>query len=527
MKMSHRTLLALLNLVLLLFLTFVFSTSALGQGPDDNNETPPTTANTSEQVLSPAATPEPIDCNKPIPGQVAKVMEDDEILVALTTSAGWDDSGRIQLVKLDNKSKDSTDLVYGWAWRNDHHERDDVIWPVITTADVDADGKDEVISAFKDHAGRLQVVSLKNPEVNDGGKLQYGSWTSTSHGRQGQVLNQFDIAAGNLNREANGSKEVVVAFRDNDGGLQVVLLDGVSDGGIKYLASWKSTDHARGAVWDVSVDVGDLDGDGYDDEIVLAFVDGNDDLQVVVLEYDNGHLNVIGWDHWTSYDRGDIKWDYAADIDVTAGDFDGDFTDEIAVAVRDGSKALQVTQIVFVPDASTLQGRVNASGRWRDKGHRRDNVDFISIASGDIEDDGYDEIIVAFADDKYNLSTVTLDGESGSPHLHGSYRNSSGQLDQVGWVSVDASDIDGDNKAEVVIALQDGGNDLRVSRTMTTLNALAPMMFHQGYCRVTIGRIMMMVGGTQGWSGSRWGMWTGTASMLITRASARKPKKCA
>ncbi|MBL7183042.1 MAG: DUF11 domain-containing protein [Anaerolineae bacterium] len=468
MKVIRRTLAALLNVVVLLSLTLSLSAPALSQGPGGDDEVLPATAapqaaETGEPIVAPAAEPPPIDCTDPLPGQVVKLIEDNEIFVALTTDAGWDDSGRIQLVKLDNKSSDSTDLVYHWDWRNDHNHRDDVIWPVITTVDVDADGKDEVISAFKDHDGRLQVISLKNPEVNDGNDLDFDSWTSTSHGRHGQELNHFDIAAGDLNREANGSKEIVVAFRDNDHDLQVVLLDGESDGGIKYLAWWYSTAHGRGDVWDVSVDVGDLDGDGYDDEIVLAFVDGDCDLQVVVLEYTNGGVKEIGWEHWTSYDRGNICWDYAAEIDVTAGDFDGDFTDEIAVAVRDGSKALQITQIVYDPDADTLRDRVNASGRWRDTGHHRNDVDYISAASGDIDGDGYEEIIVAFAAGNDDLELVMLDAESGSPHLRGSsYIKSSGDLTEVHWVSVDAGDIDGDSKAEIVVALADSNWDLQV-----------------------------------------------------------------
>ena len=469
MKPNKRTLVALLNLVLLLSLMLALTASALAQGPGDSNETLSSTAQsqtteTSEQIMVPVASPTPINCDKPIPGQVAKVIEDNEILVTLTTDAGWDNSGRIQLDKLDNKSNDSTDLVYFWDWRNDHNYRNDVIWPVVTAADVDGDGKDEVIGAFKDLDGRLQVISLKNPEVNDGNQLDFDSWTSTSHNRKGQELNHFDIAAGDLDGRLGGDKadEVVVAFRDNDSGLQVVLLNGESDGGISYLRSWRSSNHARGYVGDVSVDIGDLDGDGYDDEIVLAFADGDQDQQVVVLEYTHDGVKEIGWDYWASHGRGDIDLDYAAAIDVTVGDFDGDFTDEIAVAIRDGSKALQITQIVFDPDAKTLQGRVNASGRWRNTGHLRNDVDFISAASGDIDDDGYEEIVIAFADKNRNLSTVTLDAESGSPSLHGSYRRTSGQLDDVHWVSVDAGDIDGDNKAEIVIALQDGGNDLRV-----------------------------------------------------------------
>ena len=438
MKPTGKTLKASLSLVILLFLMLSFAASVLGQRPGDSNETSPTAATpqpseTGEHAIVPLASPTPIDCDNPIPGQVAKVVEDNEIIVALMTIHGhwyWKDYSRIQLAKLDNKSNNSTQLVGKWDWRNENDDRDDINWPVVATGDVDGDGKDEVISAFRDASNYLQVVSLKNPEVNEASRLEYNYWRSSADTRSGHELAYFDIATGNLGGDK--ADEVVVAFMDNDYALQVVLLNGKSDGGIRYLDWWRSTSHNRGEVRDVSVDIGDLDGDGYDDEIVLAFVDAGLNLQVVVLEYTPHGVKEIGWEYWTDHDLGDIDYPFSTKIlDVTTGNFDGAYGDEIAVAVKDGSKALQIMQIVFVPDASALRDRVNASGWWRNGGHRRDDVDYISIASGDIEDDGYDEIIVAFADDQYNLSTVTLDGESGSPHLHGSYRNSRGQLDQV------------------------------------------------------------------------------------------------
>ena len=43
----------------------------------------------------------------------------------------------------------------------------------------------------------------------------------------------------------------------------------------------------------------------------------------------------------------------------------------------------------------------------------------ISVASGDIDGDGYDEIIPAFSNSPGNLSFVTLDADSGQPHVAG------------------------------------------------------------------------------------------------------------
>ena len=82
---------------------------------------------------------------------------------------------------------------------------------------------------------------------------------------------------------------------------------------------------------------------------------------------------------------------------MTVGNFDADLADEIAVAFRDGSSSLQVLQAAYNPSASGLQDRVTSTGWWRDTGRGRNNVDMISVASGDIDGDGYDEIIPAFS----------------------------------------------------------------------------------------------------------------------------------
>ena len=104
-------------------------------------------------------------------------------------------------------------------------------------------------------------------------------------------------------------------------------------------------------VGDVSVDVGDLDGDGYNDEIVLAFVDGNGHLNVVVFEWNDGawNLNDSARNYWTDNNRTGLNLNYAAGIDVTVGNFNADLADEIAVAFRDGSSALQVMEMEYTP----------------------------------------------------------------------------------------------------------------------------------------------------------------------------------
>ena len=137
-KSNRRKLVTLLNLVLFLFLILALPVLALAQGFGDSNETLSTTADTSEQVLSPAATPEPIDCSKPLPGRRTTLGVDDEILIVF---AGQ--SNVIQIAKYDNTSNSDRNLKHFWNWHPDDDDEYDLYQPrsvAITTADLDGDG---------------------------------------------------------------------------------------------------------------------------------------------------------------------------------------------------------------------------------------------------------------------------------------------------------------------------------------------------------------------------------------------------
>jgi hypothetical protein len=283
-------------LALMLSAVMVYSPSqpqrALAQGPAGDNAARPVTAaphapGTGEPIVAPASTPPPLDCTKPLPGKVTRLIADDEIMVWSAVNQNWDGSGTMQLDKLDSPSQ-STSLVYDWDWEGQQH---DIIWPAVATADLDADGKDEVVTAYKDqdNNGTLTVSEFDNPEATNSTDLQVRTLQGWNSLMQGQELNHFDIAAGNLERTANGAEQAVVAFRDNDGAVHVLLVERNASGGLDWFGEWWGTDHARTWVGDVSVDVGDLDGDGYKDEIVVAFADGDQDIQVVVLEWNGSH----------------------------------------------------------------------------------------------------------------------------------------------------------------------------------------------------------------------------------------------
>ncbi|MBU1877762.1 MAG: hypothetical protein KJ734_02315, partial [Chloroflexi bacterium] len=452
MKVISGTLIVLLTLVVLPSLTLALPVPA----PDLALAGDHTLPSPGAPITAPAADPSPLDCTNPLPGQVAKIVDNDEIMIAF---AGL--GTPIHIDKLDNKSDGSDDLVFDWDWP--YHT---YTGASVTTADLDGDTKAEVVMAYEAaggvQRGELGAVSLKNPEVDDPSQLETDSWTSWTDGRYGYF--HVSIAAGNLDGSLAGgdqADEVVLAFQDTENRLQIVLLDGESDGGIKYMAWWNSTAHGRTYILSpIAVAVGDVDSNGYDDDIVLAFVDGDKDVQVVVLKLNQqGGVTEMGWNYWTDNYRGNIDWKSdRLSIDVATGDLDGDYTDEIAVAFRDASKALQVMQVQYDP----ISGDVTCSGWWRDTSHNRNDVASVSVAAGDIDGDNNEEIISAFADGNNHLSCVTLDAELANPTLHGSWASGAGELSFVSFVDVAAGDLDGRGQVEVVVTFADHDFDLQV-----------------------------------------------------------------
>ena len=454
MKIRLRTPVMLSGLVVVLFLTLFLSAQALSPEPAGGDATAP----------APAATPPPLDCTKPLPGKVTRLLQDDEIVVfgAVDAAAGWDDSGTMQLDKLENAGDGSMNLVYDWDWEGPTH---DILWPAVTTADLDADGKDEVVGVgkFQDINGTLDVQAMMNPEVSNSANLQVYGLTGWNVLMQGAELNHFDIAAGNLKRTANGAEQAAVAFRDNNGNLHVLLTESNTSGGLDWFGEWWCSSACSGfnGVGDVSVDVGDLDGDGYNDEIVVAFVDGNAHLNVVVFEWNGGglSLNGLAQNYWTDNNRAGLNLNYAAGIDVTVGNFNADPADEIAVAFRDGSASPYRSW-----RSSTLQPAVTSPARGG--GATPAGAAIMSTCSpwppATSTATGSMRSSPPFRTRRAISRFVTLDADTGSPTLRGSWENGSDDRNGIRWTSVDAGDIDKDAKAEVVVSFEDGQSQLQV-----------------------------------------------------------------
>lgn len=297
-----------------------------------------------------------------------------------------------------------------------------VYWIAFAAADLNGDSKKDLVSAVQDKNKRLGVIS--------NGAANY-EWYYDASAWKGDNVDWIDIAAGNLDH-TGVDEEVVVAFADNNNDIRLVALDGDSAGNIvtypnNTYGQYSDTASGRGDVDYVALDVGDINGDGYDDEIVTAFQDSNNDLQVEILRRDTSATNSMRllWSRsWTDNGRGDVAsdasggWRNKRPIDVTVGDVDGDMRDEVVLAyrvgnARDGNLQLLVlkfksqnsTQTTLDMDDTVWLG-YNLPDRYYQAGTS------VSLTTGDLDNDGVDEI--AFG---YNTTEEDLCSSQGGSYV--------------------------------------------------------------------------------------------------------------
>ncbi|MFC1528880.1 Ig-like domain-containing protein, partial [Candidatus Latescibacterota bacterium] len=159
-----------------------------------------------------------------------------------------------------------------------------------------------------------------------------------------------------------------------------------------------------------SVAAGDIDGDGYDDVIIGAHK--GDPLERInagevyvifgnATLHTTGEIDLSGSTPDVTRIYGDTQEDYAG-FSVAAGDIDGDGYDDVIIGAHQadysGRRHAGKTYVVFgssdFSTKSTIDLNGSPSGVLSIFGETEDDLSGYSVASGDLDGNGYDEVII-------------------------------------------------------------------------------------------------------------------------------------
>jgi hypothetical protein len=387
-------------------------------------------------------------------------------------------SGRLQHDRLDQS--DTGQLERRAAWPTGAAPEtalESVAEVATTTLDTNADGRAELAQAFSDANAAYRVVL----QSGNNGSTSY--WTHTDSNHSG-----FAIAAGNLTRSTTDREQIVIVSRTSLGTLNVLIPPsrlGQLDQGSPPQALWRSNQEGRGNAEQLGVATGDLDGDGFDDEIAVVIKDNLGRTQVLVLEYDASYGPVGSGSNYANKLR---LIDYIVlssgtplEVRIAIGDVDARFRDdatpettnyreEIIVATNDFSPAtpglsaqLDVTvlglKVTAANEGKIASALIEQRGQWtHDAAHSR-----LALAAADTDYDGRAEPIVAYRGfNPERLEVWTLNAELNTITAQNSWANSSDARTSIEDLAVAASDLDRDGGSDIVAAFRDADSQLQV-----------------------------------------------------------------
>ena len=323
---------------------------------------------------------------------------------------------------------------------------------VNSVGDVNGDGFDDVI---------IGAPLYDNGQIDEGrayiflGSASGLSTTPAWIAEGNQVGAQFGISArtaGDVN--GDGMSDVIIGSStyDTNGYQGRVFVYHGSASGISTTPSWNATSDQVGAQFGQSVSTaGDVNGDGYDDVIVGAF------------SYDNGQVNegrayvyygsasgLLSSPAWNAESNVANAW-FGRSVG-NAGDVNGDGYDDVIVGApsEPGFPSLGWAYVYYGSTSGLA-----TSPSWIANGQLSENFGYSVGTAGDMNADGYDDVIIGAQAD-----TINLNSEGSASIYYGSEEGLSiifdwalgNQIDAGFGFSVGtAGDVNGDGTDDVII----------------------------------------------------------------------------
>jgi len=261
--------------------------------------------------------------------------------------------------------------------------------------DVNGDGFSDVI---------IGADNYDNGENNEGRAFVYhGSaaglsatpvWTAEADSAE----NNFGVSvsdAGDVN--GDGYDDVIVgAYRYGNGeseeGGAFLFLGSAS--GLSAKPNWKAESNQQSSLFGVSVShAGDVNGDGYSDVIIGAYLYDNGEMNEgrVFVYHGLANLYLSEDPNWTA--EANQNYSYFGISVSTAGDVNGDGYDDVIVGAHEYSNGQTYEGRTFVYHGSAAGSSTTPS--WTAEANLANAFFGVSVSSaGDVNGDGYDDVIV-------------------------------------------------------------------------------------------------------------------------------------
>ena len=334
---------------------------------------------------------------------------------------------------------------------------------VTSAGDVNGDGYgDMILGAHGNDIGGNNAGKAYVYLGSASGLHTFASWTAI-----GEVsVDHFGksvASAGDVNGDGYG--DVIVGAHGND--------DGGFDGGKAYVylgsasgltfASWTATGEAAYDYFGSAIaSAGDVNGDGYADIVVGAYCNDNGGRDAgKVYIYQNLDLWTLEVAKWTA--TGDAAYDYFGSAIASAGDVNNDGYDDIIVGAPGNSDSNDVGNAYLYPGSAT---GLSTTAAWTATGAAGDYFASSVASAGDVNNDGYDDVIVG--------APANSDGDNaGDAYLY--LGSSAGLSASASWTATgeaagdyfgssvaSAGDVNDDGYDDIVIGAygsNDGSND--------------------------------------------------------------------
>ncbi len=210
------------------------------------------------------------------------------------------------------------------------------------------------------------------------------------------------------------------------------------------VANWTASSDQNGNWFGGSVSSGDFNGDGYDDVLVGAYgYDNGETNEGRAYVYYAGPSGISSEANWTFESNQDQGW---LGYSVSSGDFNGDGYDDVLVGAPNRGNLVSSLGHVYVFYGSS--SGLSSTADWTAESEFNASYYGGSVSSGDINGDGYDDVLVG-AHYYYGHVYVYYGGPLGISSEANSIEANQGDLD-FGY-SVSSGDINGDGYDDVIV----------------------------------------------------------------------------